>query len=105
MRRRGGCLRCFAFSTCGRKQSRSQGPEGWAPRIAARLTVRLAVPRFSRRGGWTIHNMSNQSDRGRGSDVNRGEDMKYGERNGQTPAASPFTELNERSRDIFRLIV
>src|SRR3954454_4132792 len=49
--------------------------------------------------------MSERSDRGRGSDVSRGEDMKYGERNGQMPAASPFTELNERSRDIFRLIV
>lgn len=49
--------------------------------------------------------MSNGSDRGRGSDISRGEDMKYGERNGQAPAASPFTELNERSREIFRLIV
>ena len=49
--------------------------------------------------------MSNRSDRGRGSDVSRGEGMKYGERNGQMPAASPFTELNERSREIFRLIV
>ena len=49
--------------------------------------------------------MSRQSDRGRGSDVSRGEDMKHGERNGQAPAASPFTELNARSREIFRLIV
>ena len=31
--------------------------------------------------------------------------MKRGERIDQVPAASPFTELNERSREIFRLIV
>src|SRR4051812_12090566 len=49
--------------------------------------------------------MGNKSDRSRGSDVNRGEDMKIGERNDRLPAVSPFTELNERSREIFRLIV
>src|SRR3954447_20365334 len=49
--------------------------------------------------------MDNKSDRSRGSDVNRGEDMKIGERNDRVPAVSPFTELNERSREIFRLIV
>jgi heat-inducible transcriptional repressor len=49
--------------------------------------------------------MNKQSDRGRGSDVSRGEDMKRGERSDQASAASPFTELNERSREIFRLIV
>ena len=49
--------------------------------------------------------MGKQSDRGRGSDFSRGEDMKRGERSDQVPAASPFTELNERSREIFRLIV
>src|SRR4051794_41985653 len=49
--------------------------------------------------------MGNKSDRSRGSDVNRGEDMKIGERNDRVPAVSPFTELNERSREIFRLIV
>jgi len=49
--------------------------------------------------------MDNRSDRDRGSDVNRGEDMKIGERNDRVPAVSPFTELNERSREIFRLIV
>jgi heat-inducible transcriptional repressor len=49
--------------------------------------------------------MGNRSDRSRGSDVNRGEDMKIGERNDRAPAVSPFTELNERSREIFRLIV
>src|SRR6476646_10217806 len=49
--------------------------------------------------------MGNRSDRDRGSDVNRGEDMKIGERNDRVPAVSPFTELNERSREIFRLIV
>ncbi|MGD9616689.1 MAG: heat-inducible transcriptional repressor HrcA [Alphaproteobacteria bacterium] len=31
--------------------------------------------------------------------------MKRGERNGQAPAASPFSKLNERGREIFRLIV
>jgi heat-inducible transcriptional repressor len=49
--------------------------------------------------------MGKQSDRGRGSDSSRGEDMKRGERSDQASAASPFTELNERSREIFRLIV
>ena len=49
--------------------------------------------------------MGNMSDRGRGSDLSRGEDMKRGERSDQISAASPFTELNERSREIFRLIV
>jgi heat-inducible transcriptional repressor len=49
--------------------------------------------------------MGNRSDRDRGSDINRGEDMKIGERNDRVPAVSPFTELNERSREIFRLIV
>ena len=49
--------------------------------------------------------MGDASDRGRGSDLSRGEDMKIGERSDQVPAASPFTELNERSREIFRLIV
>ena len=49
--------------------------------------------------------MGNRSDRGRGPDFSRGEDMKRGERSDQVSAASPFTELNERSREIFRLIV
>ena len=49
--------------------------------------------------------MGNMSDRGRGPDLSRGEDMKRGERSDQVSAASPFTELNERSREIFRLIV
>ena len=49
--------------------------------------------------------MGNMSDRGRGPDLSRGEDMKRGERSDQISAASPFTELNERSREIFRLIV
>src|SRR3954471_19182612 len=49
--------------------------------------------------------MSQRSDRDRGLHIGRGEDMKYGERSGQTAGGSPFSELNERSRDIFRLIV
>jgi heat-inducible transcriptional repressor len=48
--------------------------------------------------------MMQQSDRG-GSYFNRGEDMRGGERMVQSSAPSPFTELNERSREIFRLIV
>ncbi len=46
-----------------------------------------------------------QSDRSRGLRIRNGEDMKRGERLVQSPAPSPFTELNERSREIFRLIV
>ena len=49
--------------------------------------------------------MGKMSDRGRGPDLSRGEDMKRGERSDQISAASPFTELNDRSREIFRLIV
>ena len=48
--------------------------------------------------------MMQQSDRGRGL-MQRGEDMTRGERTVQAAAPSPFTELNERSREIFRLIV
>jgi heat-inducible transcriptional repressor len=48
--------------------------------------------------------MMQQSDRG-GFYFNRGEDMRGGERMVQSSAPSPFTELNERSREIFRLIV
>jgi heat-inducible transcriptional repressor len=49
--------------------------------------------------------MGKMSDRGRGPDLSCGEDMKRGERSDQISAASPFTELNDRSREIFRLIV
>jgi heat-inducible transcriptional repressor len=49
--------------------------------------------------------MMKQSDRDRGSRSSRGEHMKRGERVGQPSMPSPFTELNERSREIFRLIV
>jgi heat-inducible transcriptional repressor len=49
--------------------------------------------------------MGKMSDRGRVPDLSRGEDMKRGERSDQISAASPFTELNDRSREIFRLIV
>ena len=49
--------------------------------------------------------MMEQSDRGRGSHFGRSEDLRGGERMVQSSAPSPFTELNERSREIFRLIV
>src|SRR3954453_14444183 len=49
--------------------------------------------------------MGKMSDRGRDPDLSRGEDMKRGERGDQISAASPFTELNDRRREIFRLIV
>ena len=49
--------------------------------------------------------MMQQSDRGRGSHFGRSEDLRGGERMVQSTAPSPFTELNERSREIFRLIV
>jgi heat-inducible transcriptional repressor len=49
--------------------------------------------------------MSEQSDRGRGSRFSGGDDMTRDERMVQAPAPSPITELNERSREIFRLIV
>ena len=47
--------------------------------------------------------MSEQSDRGRGSRFSGGDDMTRDER--MVPAPSPISELNERSREIFRLIV
>jgi len=49
--------------------------------------------------------MIQQADRGRGSHFGRSEDLRGGERMVQSSAPSPFTELNERSREIFRLIV
>src|SRR5579864_3862269 len=49
--------------------------------------------------------MSEQSDRGRGSRFSGGADMTREERMVEAPAPSPITELNERSREIFRLIV
>jgi heat-inducible transcriptional repressor len=47
--------------------------------------------------------MSKQSDRGRSSRFSGDDDMTRDER--MIPAPSPITELNERSREIFRLIV
>src|SRR5579862_7045920 len=49
--------------------------------------------------------MSEQSDRGRGPGSGRGDDMRGGERRAEAPPSSPVGELNERSREIFRLIV
>src|SRR5260370_12640744 len=49
--------------------------------------------------------MSEQSDRGRGSRFGGGDDMTRDDRMVQAPAPSPVSELNERSREIFRLIV
>jgi len=49
--------------------------------------------------------MSEQSDHGRDSRFSRSEDTRSGERTAQVAAPSPFTQLNERSREIFRLIV
>ncbi len=49
--------------------------------------------------------MKERSDRGRGSRFSGGDDMTRDERMVQAPAPSPITELNERSREIFRLIV
>ena len=49
--------------------------------------------------------MSEQSDFGRGPRFSRGDEMKNVERTVPPPAASPISELNERSREIFRLIV
>src|SRR5829696_6667645 len=46
-----------------------------------------------------------QFDRVRGSGFSLGDDMRSAERLMQSPAPAPFTELNERSREIFRLIV
>src|SRR5712675_2824584 len=39
------------------------------------------------------------------SGSNHGADMTFGERMVHSSAPSPFTDLNERSREIFRLIV
>src|SRR6266568_4552261 len=49
--------------------------------------------------------MSEQSDRGRGSRFSGGGDMTRGERMGQPMAPSPISDLSERSREVFRLIV
>src|SRR6266851_4941206 len=49
--------------------------------------------------------MSEQSDRDRGSGFSGGGDMTRGERIGQPTAPSPISDLSERSREIFRLIV
>jgi len=49
--------------------------------------------------------MRERSDRGRGSRFSGDDDMTRDERMVQAPAPSPITELNERSREIFRLIV
>ena len=49
--------------------------------------------------------MKEWSDRGRGSRFSGGDDMIRDERMVQASAPSPITELNERSREIFRLIV
>src|SRR5438128_11878942 len=49
--------------------------------------------------------MSEQSDRGRGSRFSGGDDMTRDERMVPAPAPSPISELNGRSREIFRLIV
>jgi len=49
--------------------------------------------------------MSEQSDRGRGSGFSGGGDMTRGERIGQPTAPSPISDLSERSREVFRLIV
>jgi heat-inducible transcriptional repressor len=49
--------------------------------------------------------MNEQSDRSRGYSYSRSENMKRVERTLQAPAPSPIGELNERSREIFRLIV
>ncbi len=49
--------------------------------------------------------MTEQSDRGRGFRYSRGDDMRGGERRVEASAPSPISELNERSREIFRLIV
>lgn len=49
--------------------------------------------------------MSEQSDRGRGPGSFRGDDTRGGERRAEAPPSSPVGELNERSREIFRLIV
>ena len=49
--------------------------------------------------------MGDQSDYGRGPRFSRGDEMKNVERTVPPPAASPISELNERSREIFRLIV
>jgi heat-inducible transcriptional repressor len=49
--------------------------------------------------------MMRQSARGRGPVYCCGEHMRIGEHMVQSSAPSPFTELNERSREIFRLIV
>src|SRR5712691_10869359 len=49
--------------------------------------------------------MSEQSDRNRGSGFSGGGDMTRGERIGQPTAPSPISDLSERSREVFRLIV
>src|SRR5438309_2604012 len=49
--------------------------------------------------------MSEQSDRNRGSGFSGGGDMTRGERMGQPTAPSPISDLSERSREVFRLIV
>src|SRR5579862_5193777 len=49
--------------------------------------------------------MKEWSDRGRGPRFSGGDDMTRDERMVQAPAPSPIAELNERSREIFRLIV
>ncbi len=49
--------------------------------------------------------MSEQSDRDRGSRFGGGGDMTRGERIGQATAPSPISDLSERSREVFRLIV
>src|SRR5216684_4974987 len=49
--------------------------------------------------------MSEQSVHGRGSRFSGGGDMTRGERMGQATTPSPISDLSERSREIFRLIV
>src|SRR5579864_2306009 len=49
--------------------------------------------------------MKERSERGRGPRFGGGDDMTRDERMVQAPAPSPIAELNERSREIFRLIV
>src|SRR5690348_2044582 len=66
------------------------------------LTLRCGIPRFLRRGGGRQTRMSELSERSRGFPSDRGEEMRRGER---VAAPSPISDLNARSREIFRLIV